>query len=133
MPPPIDAPAAGSAQLRRDLGLADAVGIGFGAIVGASAFEMANLRPFAPAGWPGTFEAAAILFFAYGIANIAALRMPREATLYSDAIPIAGAGACAVLALSLTLPVIASGLMVLALGFLLRALLRHAFQGQFFV
>jgi len=43
-------------------------------IVGAFAFEPANLRPFAPAGWRGTMEAAAILFFAYtGYARIATL------------------------------------------------------------
>src|SRR5690606_28138081 len=41
---------------------------------GIPAFDTANLRPFAPAGWRGTLEAAALLFFAYtGYARIATL------------------------------------------------------------
>lgn len=41
---------------------------------GARAFRIENLRPFAPAGWRGTLEAAALLFFAYtGYARIATL------------------------------------------------------------
>jgi APA family basic amino acid/polyamine antiporter len=44
------------------------------AIVAASAFDPAHLRPFAPFGWKGTLEAAALLFFAYtGYARIATL------------------------------------------------------------
>lgn len=43
-------------------------------IDGASAFRTANLRPFAPAGWRGTLEASALLFFAYtGYARVATL------------------------------------------------------------
>ncbi len=42
--------------------------------VGAQAFSVENLRPFAPAGVPGILESAAILFFAYtGYARIATL------------------------------------------------------------
>jgi basic amino acid/polyamine antiporter, APA family len=43
-------------------------------IAGVAAFDMANLLPFAPAGWRGVMEGAAILFFAYtGYARIATL------------------------------------------------------------
>ncbi|HUF35242.1 MAG TPA: amino acid permease [Gemmatimonadales bacterium] len=42
--------------------------------LGASAFRSENLVPFAPQGWRGVLEAAAILFFAYtGYARIATL------------------------------------------------------------
>jgi APA family basic amino acid/polyamine antiporter len=42
--------------------------------LGASAFRLENLRPFAPHGWRGIMEAAALLFFAYtGYARIATL------------------------------------------------------------
>jgi len=61
---------------RANLGI---VAVSIGALVlfviaGAGAFETRNLRPFAPAGWRGTLEAAALLFFAYtGYARIATL------------------------------------------------------------
>jgi APA family basic amino acid/polyamine antiporter len=43
-------------------------------VAGAGAFRLENLRPFAPAGWRGVTEAAALLFFAYtGYARIATL------------------------------------------------------------
>jgi len=53
----------------------------------------------------------------YGIANIAALRMPGRAKLYSDAVPTVGVVLCAVLALALSRAVILTGLVVLAVGF----------------
>lgn len=56
----------------------------------------------------------------YGIANLAALRMPRAGKLYPDAVPRLGLASCAVLALSLSPPVIATGLALLAAGFALR-------------
>lgn len=55
------------------------VAVSLGALVlfivgGLSAFRIENLRPFATAGWTGTMESAAILFFAYtGYARIATL------------------------------------------------------------
>lgn len=61
----------------------------------------------------------------YGIANIAALRMPQSAKLYSDAIPIVGVVSCALLALALTPPVIAIGTALLAGGLIARWLLRR--------
>lgn len=43
-------------------------------VAGLGSFRIDNLRPFAPMGWRGTMEAAAILFFAYtGYARIATL------------------------------------------------------------
>jgi APA family basic amino acid/polyamine antiporter len=59
----------------------------------------------------------------YGIANLAALRMPRAAKLYGNAVPIVGLVSCTVLALSLTLPVVLAGVGVLAAGFVTRAAL----------
>lgn len=58
----------------------------------------------------------------YGIANLAALCMPRKAKLYPDAVAVVGLTGCAVLALSLAPGVIAIGLAVLAAGLVLRAL-----------
>ncbi|HSK20220.1 MAG TPA: amino acid permease [Longimicrobiales bacterium] len=61
----------------------------------------------------------------YGIANVAALRMPQTAKLYSDAIPAIGVVSCALLALSLTPPVIAIGAALLAGGLIARWLVRR--------
>jgi basic amino acid/polyamine antiporter, APA family len=63
---------------------------------GVSAFDPANLRPFAPFGWRGGMEGAAILFFAYtGYARIATLaeevREPRRTIPRATIITIAGA------------------------------------------
>jgi len=71
--------------------------------------------------------AAFTILVYYGIANLCALRMPREAKLYSDWIPRLGFLSCVVLALSLTAPVVFSGLAVLALGLGLRLVMlaRH--------
>jgi APA family basic amino acid/polyamine antiporter len=65
-------------------------------ITGAPAFRAENLRPFAPAGWRGTMEAAAILFFAYtGYARIATLaeevREPRRTIPRAIIATLAGA------------------------------------------
>ncbi|MGE4054448.1 MAG: APC family permease [Vicinamibacterales bacterium] len=59
----------------------------------------------------------------YGIANVAALRMPRAAKLYSDAVPMVGLVGCATLALSLTPSIIAMGAGVLLAGVAVRTLL----------
>ena len=58
----------------------------------------------------------------YGIANLAALRMPRQARLYPDVVPAVGLISCAVLAVSLAPGVIVIGLAVLAAGLALRGL-----------
>jgi APA family basic amino acid/polyamine antiporter len=62
----------------------------------------------------------------YGIANVAALRMPREQKLYSDVVPLVGLISCIVLAMSLALPVIVTGSGVLVVGFVIRLLVRRA-------
>jgi APA family basic amino acid/polyamine antiporter len=66
----------------------------------------------------------------YGIANAAALRMPREGKLYSDAVPIVGLISCAGLAMSLALPVVGAGASVLIAGFAIRQLVRRAERGR---
>jgi basic amino acid/polyamine antiporter, APA family len=63
---------------------------------GVAAFDTANLQPFAPAGWRGGMEAAAILFFAYtGYARIATLAEevsdPKRTIPRATIITIAGA------------------------------------------
>ena len=65
----------------------------------------------------------AILIY-YGIANLAALRMPSEQRLYPQLVPAVGLTACVLLALSLSRVVIGTGLVVLAVGAALRVLLR---------
>lgn len=61
----------------------------------------------------------------YGIANLAALRMPGQLRLYPHAVPLTGLVTCTVLALSLALPVVLTGIAVLAAGFALRWLLHR--------
>ena len=61
----------------------------------------------------------------YGIANVAALRMPVHAKLFSDVVPWFGLLSCLLLALSLSPRTIISGLAVLAVGFALRMLVRR--------
>jgi basic amino acid/polyamine antiporter, APA family len=67
----------------------------------------------------------AILIY-YGIANAAALRMPRHARLYPDAVPVVGLLSCALLAVSLAPSVIAVGLVVLGVGVAGRAIVRRS-------
>jgi len=64
----------------------------------------------------------AILIY-YGIANLCALRMPRDAKLYPDAVAAVGLVSCAALAVSLAPSVILKGLVVLAVGMGLRWLM----------
>jgi basic amino acid/polyamine antiporter, APA family len=71
-----------------------------------------------------TAIAAFSILVYYGIANVAALRMPSEAKLYPDAVPALGAVACTVLAFSLSWRVIAAGAAALAAGLVARAALR---------
>ncbi|CAN5720253.1 APC family permease [soil metagenome] len=81
----------------------------------------------AAAGTLGTVAAAAsftILIY-YGIANLAALRMPERARLYPRIVPVFGLVSCATLALSLSRPTIVTGLAVLAAGLLLRWVVRR--------
>lgn len=67
--------------------------------------------------------AFAILVY-YGIANLAALKMPAEAKLYPDAVPLFGLAGCAGLAVSLAAVTIGVGALLLVGGFLLRWLVQ---------
>lgn len=65
-------------------------------VAGIPSFDLDNLRPFAPAGWRGTLEAGALLFFAYtGYARIATLaeevHEPRRTIPRAIVITIGGA------------------------------------------
>jgi APA family basic amino acid/polyamine antiporter len=66
----------------------------------------------------------------YGIANLAALRMPESAKLFGDAVPRFGVAACALLALALPAATILTGISVLASGFLFRWAVGRAQTGS---
>lgn len=83
----------------------------------AAAAAFGTLRAVAPA------ASFAILLY-YAVANLSALRMPREAKLYPDAVPAVGLAACLLLAASLPPRTAAVGVAVLAAGFALRAAAR---------
>jgi APA family basic amino acid/polyamine antiporter len=85
-------------------------------LVGAAAAVVAatgTLRGVATA-------AAFTILVYYGIANVAALRMPAKHKLYPNWVPVLGVVACAVLALSLDARTIVVGCAVLAFGLLVR-------------
>lgn len=90
--------------------------------VGAAAAAVAATGTLAGVAATASFT---ILLY-YGIANLAALRMPRDAKLFSDAVPAFGLAACALLALSLSPRIILTGLAILAAGLLLRRIARAA-------
>jgi len=73
--------------------------------------------------------AAFTILVYYGIANLAALRMPRRAKLYPDVVPVVGLAACALLAGSLAPRTIATGIALLAAGFAARWLSRRGRAG----
>jgi APA family basic amino acid/polyamine antiporter len=58
----------------------------------------------------------------YGIANLAALRMPREAKIYSDAVPIVGLLVCTLLLFALPVVTIVNGVALLLAGVFFRML-----------
>jgi APA family basic amino acid/polyamine antiporter len=64
--------------------------------------------------------AAFTILVYYGIANLAALRMPRAQKLFHDAVPLFGLLACTVLAFSLSLATVLTGVAILAVGFAVR-------------
>lgn len=65
----------------------------------------------------GVASAAAFtILLYYAIANLAAMRMPREAKLYPDIVPWIGLVSCGVLAFSLASGIILTGLAVLGAG-----------------
>jgi len=88
------------------VGLAAALAAGFGTLRGIAAAA-----------------SFAILLY-YAVANLAALRMPREAKLYPDFVPVIRLAACGLLAASLPPRTALVGLAVLAAGFVVRAVVR---------
>lgn len=64
--------------------------------------------------------AAFTILVYYGIANVAALRMPRAQKLFPDAVPLFGLLACTVLAFSLSLATVLTGVGILMVGFAVR-------------
>jgi APA family basic amino acid/polyamine antiporter len=71
----------------------------------------------------GVASAAAFTILVYyGIANLAALRMPRAAKLYPDGVAVVGLLSCALLALSLSARAIGTGLALLVAGLAWRVL-----------
>ena len=69
--------------------------------------------------------AAFTILIYYGIANICALKLPKQDKLYPKWIAVLGLIFCVAMAASLPLRVIVSGLTMLAVGFVFRALLRR--------
>lgn len=74
--------------------------------------------------------AAFTILLYYGIANVAALRMPAERKRFPDWVPLFGLVACAVLALSLDGRTILIGLGVLAVGVVVRGTSRSSVSGS---
>ena len=73
----------------------------------------------------GVAEAASFTILVYyGIANTAALRMPREAKWIPDVVPVIGLLACVTLATALSTATITTGVAVLLAGFAFRWALR---------
>lgn len=90
-------------------------------VIGAAAAVVAGTGTLVTVAAAASFT---ILVY-YGIANVAALRMPARAKLYPNAIPAVGALACVLLAFSLAPRTILTGLLVLAAGFVGRAAVRR--------
>ena len=75
----------------------------------------------------GVASAAAFtILIYYGIANLAALRMPRGFKLYPYFVAVTGLASCALLAVSLSPRIILTGCVVLLAGVTLRLLFRGA-------
>jgi len=79
----------------------------------------------------GTFEAivaaaAFTILLYYSIANLAALRMRKEDKLFPDWIPVAGFISCLLLAFTMRLEVIITGLALLAAGVVWRVIYRRS-------
>lgn len=62
----------------------------------------------------------------YSITNIAALKQPSEEQIYGKAIPILGLAGCLAMSVSLPFNVIATGVLLLIAGFILRYLLHYS-------
>ncbi|HYJ80624.1 MAG TPA: APC family permease [Longimicrobiaceae bacterium] len=89
-------------------------------LVGAAAALAAGLGTLHGVAAAASF---AILLY-YGVANLAALRLPRADRLYPAAVPAFGLAACALLAASLPPRTVLTGLAVLAAGAVVRTAVR---------
>jgi len=99
-----------------------------GSGVPVNAVLLVGAAAAASAGWGSVEAIASAASFAilvyYGIANVAALRMPRSARRFPDAVAWVGLVACVALALSLAPATMAAGAVALAAGFAARAAYR---------
>jgi basic amino acid/polyamine antiporter, APA family len=79
----------------------------------------------------GVASAAAFTILVYyGITNIAALRLTKQTRMYSPIVPAFGLFGCVVLAISLPMRTIATGIAILAAGALFRLLFRGAYARE---
>jgi APA family basic amino acid/polyamine antiporter len=69
--------------------------------------------------------AAFTILVYYAIANLAALRMQAVDKLYPDLVPVMGLVSCTILAISLDWATIVTGVVVLAVGFVVRWIMRR--------
>jgi APA family basic amino acid/polyamine antiporter len=69
--------------------------------------------------------AAFTILVYYAIANLAALRMQAVDKLYPDLVPVMGLMSCTILAISLDWATIVTGVVVLAVGFVVRWIMRR--------
>ncbi len=74
---------------------------------------------------PVAAAAAFTILVYYSIANWAALKMPREAKLFPDALPAVGLVACVLLAFSLSATTVLTGLTILLVGVMVRLAMRR--------
>jgi APA family basic amino acid/polyamine antiporter len=79
----------------------------------------------------GVASAAAFtILIYYGIANLAALRMPRAEKLYPAFVAVVGLLTCVLLAISLSASIILTGCVILVAGVIFRLLFRGAVGGN---
>lgn len=83
----------------------------------------------------GTFEfivrsATFTILLYYSITNIAALKQPKSERMYAQIIPILGLIGCLVMSVSLPLNVIISGVVLLALGFVVRFVFHRIYGNE---
>ncbi|MET3115412.1 APA family basic amino acid/polyamine antiporter [Pedobacter sp. CG_S7] len=81
----------------------------------------------------GTFEfilasAAFTILLYYSITNISALKQPKDEQRYGKAVPVLGLIGCLMMAISLDVQVIVSGLVLLIIGFILRFILHQIYD-----
>ncbi len=120
-------PAPPQPSLRRELGLAGAVLIGVGAMLGAGLFCGTVAALLARFGSLPTITATATLaiLIYYAVANLAALRLAPEQKRYPRFVAYMGLAFCLLLAGAVPVPVIATSCLLLGAGLVARAALRR--------